>query len=165
MESILVLESGWRPGLIGRIIEMHARYFARSWNFQQGFEARLAQDLGTFFESFNPQRDFVLAALEDDRISGSIVIDSGDVRGTENQAELRWFIVDSPGRGVGRRMLAAAMDHVDRAGFASCRLSTFQDPEEARRLYEEFDFRLVGEHQTDFCGAERPCREYLRTPS
>ncbi len=165
MESILGLESGWRPGLIGRIIEMHARFFARSCDFEQGFEAQLARDLGAFFKSYDPERDFVLAALQDDRISGSIVVDGQGARAADNQAELRWFIVDPPGQGIGRRMLAAAIDHVDRVGFDSCRLSTFQNPEEARRLYEEFGFTFAGEHEAEVCGVVRPMQDYLRTRS
>ena len=163
MEQILVLESGWRPGLIGRMVELQARYYARIWGFDARFEATLAQELGAFVEHYDPERDFLLAALLDDKVVGSIVIDSGDPQTGRNDAELRWFIVDEPGRGVGRRMLSAAVKHVDRVGFSHCRLSTFQRPAEARRLYEEVGFSFVTERETEICGVPLLSQEYVRT--
>lgn len=163
MSPILVLESGWRPGLIGRMVEMHTRYYARTWGFDARFEARLAQELGAFVERFDPERDFLLAALEDDEVFGSVVIDSGGRGVLASSAELRWFIVDSPGRGVGRHMLAAAMDHVDRVGYQRSHLSTFQRPAEARRLYEEFGFCFVTERETEISGVPLLSQEYVRT--
>lgn len=162
MEQILAFESGWRPGVTGRMIEMQARYYARTWGLEAGFEAQLSQDLGAFLARYCPDRDFLLSALEGDRVFGSVVIDSAGPGALQSGAELRWFMVDSPGRGIGRRMLDMAMEHVDRVGFSSCSLSTFQRAAEADRLYEEFGFRFVVERDTEVFGVPLLRRSYVR---
>lgn len=162
MEHILAFETGWRPGVIGRMIEMQARYYAGTWGLESGFEAQLAQELGAFLARYRPDRDFLLAAMEGDRVFGSVVIDSAGPGALQSGAELRWFIVDSPGRGIGRSMLSMAMEHVDRACFSSCSLSTFQRAAEADRLYEEFGFRFVVERDTEIFGIPLLRRSYVR---
>lgn len=160
MDRLLMLEAGWRPGILGRMVELHARHFAHVWGVEARYEAGVARGLATFIERYDPDRDLLLAAIEDDRVVGSVVIDSGY---GENRAELRWFIVDTPGKGVGRSMLRSAMAHVDRVGFAECHLSTFQPEEDARRLYGEFGFELASSTPEAAGGAERIRLEFVRT--
>ena len=40
--------SGYRPGMIGRIAEMHGRYYARHHQFGHYFEGKVASGLAEF---------------------------------------------------------------------------------------------------------------------
>jgi ribosomal protein S18 acetylase RimI-like enzyme len=61
------------------------------------------------------------------------------------EARLRWFIVDEElrGRGLGRALIDAAMEHCRTAGFRRVELFTFAGLTAARALYREAGFRLI----------------------
>ena len=134
---------GWLPGAIGEIAAMQARFYAREHGFGARFEAKVAGECAAFCARFDPARDGLWLLVDGGRILGSIVIDSADTAG----AHLRWFMVDDAmrGRGLGRRMLDAAMDFCRRAGHRRAYLTTFAGLDAARVLYERQGFRLVGE--------------------
>jgi uncharacterized protein YhfF/GNAT superfamily N-acetyltransferase len=134
---------GWLPGAIGAIAAMHARFYAREHGFGVRFEAKVAAECAEFCARFDPARDGLWLLVDGGRILGSIVIDGTDPAG----AHLRWFIVDDGlrGRGLGRRMIDAAMDFCRRTGSRSVYLTTFAGLDAARALYERQGFRLVAE--------------------
>lgn len=139
--------SGYAPGAIGRVVELHARYYSASWGFDVLFEAKVAAGLGEFFGRLNPATDGFWVAQRDGEIVGSITIDGGDWR--EEGARLRWFIVDEAarGRGVGQALMREAMDFCAKVGHSRVYLWTFAGLDPARRLYEKHGFRLVAEQE------------------
>src|SRR5207245_64881 len=66
---------GYMPGSIGRIVELHGRYYARDWRFGPYFEAKVASELGEFLARLDPKRDGFWIAAEDNEIVGGIAID------------------------------------------------------------------------------------------
>lgn len=139
------IETGYRPGAIGRIAELHAAYYSRHWNFGLFFERKVATELSEFLGRFDDAIDGLWLAVDGETIAGSIVID-GVHRDTEG-AHLRWFIVDPAyhGRGVGRRLIDAAMDFCRSRGFPRVYLWTFAGLDSARHLYEAHGFFLSKE--------------------
>ena len=87
----------------------------------------------------------VMTAVQNERIVGSVAIDGQDLG--NNQAHLRWFILDDGcrGGGIGRQLLTQALAFCDQRGFASTELWTFQGLDAARKLYESLGFALVHE--------------------
>jgi DNA-binding MarR family transcriptional regulator/N-acetylglutamate synthase-like GNAT family acetyltransferase len=140
--SIEIL-SGYRPGLIGRVAEMHAAYYARHFGFGQFFESAVASGVAEFSGRLDQPCNNIWAAIQNDRIVGSIAIDGQDLG--DNQAHLRWFILDDAcrGEGAGNRLLGEAVRFCDQAGFAAIRLWTFQGLDAARHLYETYGFDLT----------------------
>jgi GNAT superfamily N-acetyltransferase len=138
----LTIAQGWRPGLIGRTTEMHARYYAQAFGFGPRFEAVVAGGLAAFTPRLADPRNAIWAALDGDAIMGSIAIDGEDLAPA---AHLRWLILDAGARGggAGRALLQAALAHVDAQGFAETRLWTFAGLDPARRLYEAHGFHLA----------------------
>lgn len=138
------------PGAIGRITALHAHYYSKHWNFGLFFEAKVAAELAGLLNRFDVERDFFKVAVRDDRIIGGIVIDGSDNR----EARLRWFIVEEghQGLGVGRKLMQAAVDHCHKVGFEKVYLWTFAGLDAARRLYEDFGFKLILEHDDDQWG-------------
>jgi GNAT superfamily N-acetyltransferase len=134
---------GWLPGAVGAIAAMHARYYAGAHGFGVYFEAKVAAECAAFCSRLDPARDGLWLLVDGGRIAGSIAIDGSGTDG----AHLRWFIVDHEmrRRGLGRRLIDAAMGFCRRAGHRAVHLTTFAGLEAARALYEQQGFRLVAE--------------------
>jgi len=94
--------SGYVPGAIGRITEIHALYYKKHWDFDLFFESKVATEMSEFLNRFDRAHDGFWVAMVDGKIAGSVAID-GKESGTQG-ARLRFFITDPgyQGRGVGR---------------------------------------------------------------
>lgn len=143
--SSIQIHSGYRPGLIGRVAEMHAVFYARHWGFGAFFESQVASGIAEFSGRLGEPCNQVWTAVHNDRIVGSVAIDGQDLG--NNQAHLRWFILHDGcrGSGVGRQLLTQALAFCDQRSFASTELWTFQGLDAARKLYESLGFALVHE--------------------
>lgn len=136
---------GYRTGLVARITEMHALYYARKAGFGRRFETVVAGGLAAFCDRLDTPANGIWAALCGGRIVGAIAIDGEDLG--PGIAHLRWFIVDDEmrGSGVGRRLLEAALAFADARHVAETHLWTFSGLHAARHLYEENGFVLAEE--------------------
>ena len=137
------IESGYKPGSIGRIAELHGTYYHVHWGFGLYFEAKVATELSEFLQRYNKNSDGFWIAIENDRIEGSVVID-GIHAGNEG-AHLRWFIISDTlrGKGVGRKLIKRAIDFCKSKGYKKTYLWTFEGLNAARHLYEEVGFQLI----------------------
>ncbi len=146
--------TGYAPGDIGRVVALHADYYAARWSFGRDFEAKVAQELGAFLAGFDAERDGFWAARLDGALAGSLSIHGRDA--DAGGARLRFFITDPAyqGRGLGAKLMAAAMTFCDGAGVARVWLTTFEGLDPARRLYERHGFRLVETQRGDQWGRE-----------
>lgn len=146
MEQDIII-SGYIPGAIGRITELHAEYYSKEWGFDLFFESKVAGDISEFLSRFDPSRDGFWIARKGNDIIGSIAIDG--IKGMNNGAHLRWFIVkpEYHGQGIGSRLIKEAIEFSKKAGFSKIYLWTFKGLEQARHLYEKHGFRLVFEKQ------------------
>jgi len=151
MDSDIV--SGYRPGVVGRITEMHGTYYSRHWGFGLFFESRVAVELSEFLNRFDESHDGIWVAAVNGKTVGSIVIDG---KGADREgARLRWFIIEPAchGTGIGNRLMEKAVGFCRKAGFPSVHLSTFVGLDAARHLYEKWGFTLQGEHEGDQWGS------------
>ena len=74
MEQLETL-TGYAPGLLGRITELHAKYYAQHWQFGQFFETKVATDMAAFLERYDPVLDCTWSIKVGERIEGSITVD------------------------------------------------------------------------------------------
>ena len=150
----VVIASGYVPGAIGRVAEMHGVYYAREWGFGRFFEAQVATGIAAFLDRLDPARDGFWTASVGGRIEGSIGIDG--LRAADEGAHLRWFIVGDGlrGRGIGERLVTGALDFCRAAGHPKVFLWTFAGLDPARRLYERHGFRLTEERRGSMWGTE-----------
>lgn len=153
---------GYQPGLIGKVTEMHGRFYARTEGFGAFFEARVASGLAEFFGRLDMPCNQIWAAMEGGRIAGSIAIDGEDLG--DNTAHLRWFMMDDAlrGKGAGRQLLQTALRFCDDTGFENIRLWTFRGLDAARRLYESFGFVLEDEWPGTQWGREVLEQKFVR---
>jgi len=151
MRNKLTFKTGWQPGLIGEIAAAHGRYYADHWGFGVVFESQVGRGCGQYLERVRPD-DLTLSVWDGDRFAGSLILDLNDPDAL-GAAHLRWFIVTSPGQGLGRRLMDQAMTHLDQQR-RSCFLTTFQGLDTARRLYENHGFVLTDEQPGESWGTK-----------
>jgi DNA-binding MarR family transcriptional regulator/GNAT superfamily N-acetyltransferase len=156
------ITSGYRPGLIGRMAEMHASFYSRHSGFGQFFESQVATGVAEFAGRLNNTRNAIWVAESAGRIVGSLAIDGEDLGNDE--AHLRWFILDDGcrGGGTGRHLLTEALDFCDRQNFSAIQLWTFKGLEAARRLYESLGFELTHEEQGNQWGTAVTEQQFTR---
>lgn len=106
----LTIHKDYLPGSIGRIVELHARYYRKLVGFGLPFESKVARELSEFCERYDGERDGLWLALQDGNIEGSIAIDGSHAE--LDGAHLRWFIASDNmrGTGVGTALLTSAME-------------------------------------------------------
>lgn len=135
--------TGYIPGAIGWITQMHGTYYHQHWNMGVYFEAKVAAELAELMNRFDPAHDGIWLAVDGEKIVGAILIDGGE----GESGRLRWFITDPAyqGCGIGNRLIAQAMSFCKRVGFKRVYLTTFAGLNTARHLYEKHGFRLCQE--------------------
>jgi GNAT superfamily N-acetyltransferase len=146
--------SGYSAGAIGRLVEMHGVYYHTHWGFGAFFEAKVAQEVAEFFGRYEPRRDGFWTASVSGRVEGSITIDGAHVH--DDGAHLRWYIVSDSlrGKGVGKRLIHAAVDFCCSHRYPRVYLWTFEGLHAARHLYETAGFQLVEQRRGTQWGTE-----------
>jgi GNAT superfamily N-acetyltransferase len=142
MNNVQIL-SGYVPGAIGKVVELHATYYAQHRGFGLFFEAKVATGLASFLSRFDERHDGFWIAVHDQRIVGSITIDGSEA--ATKGGHLRWFILDSEyqGNGIGKQLIGEAIRFCEEKNFQRVYLSTFAGLDSARHLYEKWGFKLL----------------------
>ncbi len=153
---------GFLQGCLGRVVEMHATFYAKHSGFGIQFEAKVARELAEFSTRFNPDRDGLWLAISEGQVHGSVVLDG--LHAQTEGAHLRWFIVSDKARGtgVGNQLLRAALDFADGKAFSSTYLWTFDQLPAARHLYEKNGFVLAEENRASTWGVEVNEQRFVR---
>jgi GNAT superfamily N-acetyltransferase len=148
------VHTGYRPGCIGRMVELHASYYACAVGFGAPFEAKVASELAAFCLGYAPDRDGLWLAHDQEVIHGSIAIDGAHY--AERGAHLRWFIASdaSRGQGVGNQLLDVAMAFCKARNYRKVYLWTFDELHAARHLYQKYGFRLARSQRGSQWGKE-----------
>lgn len=136
------IRSGYSPGCIGRIGELHGRYYATAWGSGAAFEVQMLRELCTFVEEYDHRRDLLLTAHVADVMIGSTVV----IGAPESpEARLRWVIVDPRhhGKGAGKAMLAAALAWCRERQYQTVFLWTVDGLPASRTMYERAGFRVT----------------------
>jgi len=158
MNTDAISITGYVPGTLGRVTELHGTYYAANWELPFYFEAKVATELAEFLKRFDPAHDGLWLARANGQTIGSIFIDGSDAAG--QGARLRWFIIapEYHGRGIGSRLMHEAMSFCQRMEFKKVYLTTFAGLDAARHLYDKAGFRLTHEEHGEHL-AGRPLTE------
>lgn len=143
----VTIERGWRAGALGWVIAEHGRYYEMHWQLGAAFEAKVAQAMGEWMQLYDPARDLLLIARDENGILGSISLDGSGAHAATEGARIRFFIMTdrARGMGIGRRLMDEMMDFIRAAGFERAFLTTFRGLDAARALYEAHGFTLTHE--------------------
>jgi DNA-binding MarR family transcriptional regulator/GNAT superfamily N-acetyltransferase len=140
---------GPAPGDIGWVIERHGALYAEEYNFNQQFEALVAQVAGAFLKQHDPVRERAWIAERDGVRLGSVFL----VRETDDIGKLRLLLVEPSARGlgVGKGLVEACVTFAREVGYRRVRLWTNDILLAARGIYRAAGFRLISrEPHSDF---------------
>jgi GNAT superfamily N-acetyltransferase len=145
--------TGYYPGAIGTITKLHATYYYDNWNLDVTFETQVGRELSEFVDQFHPERDGLWIAQISGTFAGSVAIEGSKA---ERNARLRWFIVapEFQGRGIGIKLLQAALSFCREKKYEMIYLWTFQGLDRARSLYESEGFTLSEEKKAHQWGID-----------
>ena len=133
------------PGLVGRVTELHAKYYSQHWGFGSFFEAKVATEMSEFLVNYQKNIDRIFSVVLNNTVEAYLIIDRTSE--TENVAHLRWFIVSDQlrGQGAGNRLLSDAMDFSRSNRYEGVYLWTFKGLSSAKHLYEKYGFVITEE--------------------
>ena len=137
------LINGYVPGALGRVTELHGKYYKQHWNFGLYFESRVAKGLAEFLERYDENRDGFWLTTLNGTVEGSIAIDG--LHAETEGAHLRWYIISDAlrGTGLGNELLNIAIGYCRQREYSSVYLHTFEGLDAAKHLYEKSGFQLV----------------------
>jgi len=139
----VVLREGYEPGAVGRIVELHGRYYAGAWGAGAPFELLIAREVGAFLEGYDAAYDLLITAHLNGTMAGSLAIVGRTPR--PGWAQLRFVIVDPAchRQGAGKAMLRRGLAWCRKRGFSGVFLWTVDNLPESRSMYEKAGFRVV----------------------
>jgi GNAT superfamily N-acetyltransferase len=141
------------PGLIGTVSALFGRHVSASHGVNWTLDAMIAEEQCEFFRRFDPERDRVWVPMEGAVPKGGLTIEGP--RSHRESARLRFFILDESlrGQGIGRRMLAEAMQFCRDRHWRRIYLTTLSGLDAAMHLYAGQGFSLVSESRDAFHGS------------
>jgi DNA-binding MarR family transcriptional regulator/GNAT superfamily N-acetyltransferase len=139
-----VVIRGPQPGDLGWIIHRHGTMIAAEFGWNAGFETCIAEILGQFGR--HPGREAGFVAERDGAVLGSVFV----MPESDEVARLRVLYVEAAARGLGlgKRLVAAAVDFAKKAGYTKLRLWTHEFQTSARKIYQAAGFRLTKAEKT-----------------
>jgi N-acetylglutamate synthase-like GNAT family acetyltransferase len=146
-----------RPGDLDSLIRLHGILYAREYGYDHTFEPYVAGPMAEFALKMNArQRIWIVERAGE--VAGCLAV----VEASEDEAQLRWFLLDPGirGKGIGRLLFTDALSFCREAGYARAFLLTIDVHTEAAALYRSLGFRLTEEHVATLWGAERMDQRY-----
>jgi len=132
-----------RPGDIGWIVQRHGVIYNQEYDWDETFEALVAEIIGQIIKTYDHQKDHIwIAELDGERVGSIIATKAG-----KQTAQLRLFLVEpwARGRGVGKGLLAECIRFAREAGYRKMKLWTQSCLDAARHCYQSEGFYLVSE--------------------
>jgi DNA-binding MarR family transcriptional regulator/ribosomal protein S18 acetylase RimI-like enzyme len=133
-----------RPHRIGDasyVTFLHGTLYFQEYGLDSTFEVEVGRQITQFVSQFDPQWDGFWVAEAGGNVVGAIVI----VNRGRGSAQLRWFILNPTyrGLGLGRELMACAVDFCKGKQYKKVFLWTFDELHAAIHLYRSFGFERV----------------------
>jgi peptidyl-dipeptidase Dcp len=131
------------PGDLGQVAHLHGRIYAEEHGFGFGFETYVMASLVEFYSQYDPISDRVWVVEVQGKMVGFLLL----MHRPDNQAQLRYFILEKAYRGIGlgKSLMNEWMTFFHEKGYSSAYLYTTSGLDSAIHLYESVGFRKVSE--------------------
>lgn len=138
------------PGDVGYIIHLHGTIYGKEYNFSTDFEKYVIKTFYDFLEKYSPENDRIWMAQYNNKIVGCVAI----VHQSNEEAQLRWFLLDPAfrGLGIGKRLLTDAVDFCKEKKFKNVFLLTTNMQDKALQMYKMMGFELTKSEQVQEWG-------------
>jgi len=138
------------PGDLSQVALLHAKIYFEEHGFDLGFEAYVMESLVEFYRNYDSLKDKVWVVESEGRVVGFLLL----MHRPNNQAQLRYFILEKSfrGNGIGRQLMEEWMEFYFQAGYSEAYLYTTIGLDPAIHLYEAFGFKKKSERQSEDFG-------------
>lgn len=138
------------PGDIGYIIYLHGYIYGNESHFSTDFEKYVIKTFYHFLENYDSENDRIWMAEYNNKIVGCIAIQHQP----ENEAQLRWFLLDPAfrGLGIGKKLLNDAVDFCREKKFKNVFLLTTNLQNKALEMYKLAGFELTSSEEVQEWG-------------
>ncbi len=143
-QSRITLRRADRPGDLGWVVMAHGEVYARQFGWDSDFEALVAKIVADYAAHHDPAREAGWIAEVDGERAGCIFCVADEAPGV---AKLRILLVapEARGLGLGSRLVEQCLRFARDAGYRQVTLWTNDVLVAARKIYQQFGFRLVDE--------------------
>ncbi|MBW1654999.1 bifunctional helix-turn-helix transcriptional regulator/GNAT family N-acetyltransferase [Flavobacterium quisquiliarum] len=133
------------PGDIGYIIYLHGYIYGNESNFSTDFEKYVIKTFYHFLENYDSENDRIWMAEYNNKIVGFVAIQHQP----ENEAQLRWFLLDPAfrGLGIGKKLLTDAVAFCREKKFKNVFLLTTNLQNKALEMYKLAGFELTSSEE------------------
>jgi N-acetylglutamate synthase-like GNAT family acetyltransferase len=139
----VIIRNNLKPGDIGYLTYLHGILYAWEHGWDYTLEAYVAVPLSKFAQA-HTEREQIWIVEKDAMLAGAIAI----VEASREEAQLRWLLLhpDLRGYGVGKMLVAEAINFCKQHGYASIFLWTVSSLPAAAHIYQSAGFRLTAEN-------------------
>jgi GNAT superfamily N-acetyltransferase len=137
--GVIIIRDKVKPGDLGMLLYLHGTIYAAERGYDLSFEGDIAASLGRFAAEKAGGGSNLWIAESGRRVVGTV----GILRRADGEAQLRWILVhpDFRRRGLGGRLLSAAVDYSRRCGYRHVYLNHVEPDSPALPLYLALGFR------------------------